>query len=91
MTPRLRSAPGRHASRRDLGSILPRLLLAVASVVLVLGAGEIAVRLLDVGPTVGVVYREIFRLSANPRLGFELRPAVSVGEIAINAGSSVRL
>ena len=62
VTPRLRSAPGHHASRRNLGSILPRLLLAVAGIALVLGAGEIAVRLLDVGPTVGVVYREIFRL-----------------------------
>jgi len=61
------------------------LLLAVSSVALVLGAGEIAVRLLDVGPTVGVVYREIFRLSPNSSLGFELRPAVSVGEITINA------
>lgn len=57
-----------------LRRLLPLLALAAGSVLVTLLAAEAAVRLLDLGPRFQVVYRELFQLSENPALRYELRP-----------------
>ena len=65
---------------------LPEILLAVASALLVLALGEIAVRWLDLGPSFHVVYRNVYRLSENAVLRYDLKPNSRDGDIRINSG-----
>ncbi len=62
-----------------------RLLCVSLGVSIALAVGEIAVRVLDVGPAVNVVYRENFRRSANPVLEYELAPGSRDGASVISS------
>jgi len=64
---------------------LPKLLALSVASVLALVAGEVIVRLLDVGPEIIPVYAENFRLSDNPELRYELVPGSQYLGGAINA------
>lgn len=55
------------------------LALALAATLLALFAAELSLRALGVGPRIGVVYAEMFQLSSNPRLRYELRPGAQDG------------
>jgi lysophospholipase L1-like esterase len=66
-------------------SILARAALAALGLLLALATAELAVRLLDIGPSFQVLHREIFRLSDDPVLGYELAPGARDGEAAINS------
>jgi hypothetical protein len=61
------------------------LALAVAAALLAAVAAEVLVRLLGVGPQVGLVYREWFEPSGNPRLRYALRPGAADGAHRISA------
>jgi lysophospholipase L1-like esterase len=83
--------PGR-APRASLESraLAPRKLLlraglAALALVGALGAAELAVRALDLGPSFQVLHRELFRLSADPELGYELAPLAPDGDEQINS------
>jgi lysophospholipase L1-like esterase len=57
--------------------VLAKKLVAVAlSVVFALAAAEVAVRALDLAPQVSVIEKGRYRLSRNPRLGYEPVPAL---------------
>ena len=64
---------------------LARLALACASTVVALGVGEVAVRVLGLGPEIHAVYRENYRLSADSKLGYELVPGSRDGAFRINS------
>jgi lysophospholipase L1-like esterase len=65
-------------------SSLPRLSLVVAGVVLGLLAAEALVRLLDVAPEVVRVEQGRFRLSSDPRIGYEPIPELELdGELGV--------
>ena len=64
---------------------MSRVLLLVLSFAACLAIAEIAVRTFDLGPTIRPVFRENFRLSANPGLGYELVPRSPDGEFHLNA------
>ncbi len=64
---------------------IPRLALAGTTLVAGLALLEVLVRLFDIGPTIMPVHREMFRLSDNPRLRYELLPGATSGVYAINA------
>jgi lysophospholipase L1-like esterase len=66
-------------------SILPRAGLGALGVGLALTCSEVAVRLLDLGPSFEVLHRELFRLSDDPALGYELQPGAPDGETTINS------
>jgi lysophospholipase L1-like esterase len=53
---------------------LQRPLLALGSLIVSLVLAEALVRVFELGPEINPVYRENFRLSENPRLGYELVP-----------------
>jgi lysophospholipase L1-like esterase len=55
------------------------------SVGLTLLLGEVLVRVFDIGPTFRVVYREVFQLSDNPVLEYELRPGARDGQQRLNS------
>jgi len=65
--------------------ILARTGVVLAGVALALGAAELVVRALDLGPSFQVLHRELFQLSANPVLGYELHPGASDGATTINS------
>ncbi len=65
--------------------LLARLGTVLAAIALVLALSEVAIRVLDLGPTFQVVHREVFQLSDNPVLGYELRPSDGDGGTAINS------
>jgi lysophospholipase L1-like esterase len=54
--------------------MLRRIALFVVSTLLALVAAEVLLRLLHAAPDVGVIHRGRFRLSANPKIGFEPVP-----------------
>jgi lysophospholipase L1-like esterase len=60
------------------------LALALASTLLALLAAEVAVRVAGIGPVFHVVLHDVFELSDNPVLGYELRAGASDGESSIN-------
>jgi hypothetical protein len=62
-----------------------RALLAFASLALCVAIGEVAVRAFDLGPTVQVVFQEVFQPSAHPGLAYELRPGARDGEDVISS------
>ena len=72
-----------------------RILLLCVSTGLGLAVAEFAVRVFNLGPEIRPVYRENFRLSENPSLGYELAPESPDGESRINShgfrGSEVGL
>jgi lysophospholipase L1-like esterase len=75
----------RSATRgRAATSLLARLLLVSISVVVALAIGEVAIRVLHLGPDLNVVYRQNFRLSTNPILQYELVPGSEDGRALIN-------
>lgn len=57
----------------------------LGAVLLALGGAELGVRLLGLGPSFQVLHRELFQLSANPVLGYELHPGAADGEATINS------
>jgi lysophospholipase L1-like esterase len=59
---------------RSSRSIVPSLLLGLASTLAVLGLAEVATRLARVGVGTVQINRGVVRSSADPKLGFELRP-----------------
>ncbi len=63
---------------------LSRLALLCASSLVALVLGEFAVRLLDLGPEIQVVFRESYQLSENPILRYELRPGSRSGPVQVN-------
>jgi lysophospholipase L1-like esterase len=63
---------------------MPRALVALAGSLLALASAELGVRWLDIGPGFQVVYREVYQLSDNPVLGYELRPGAPDGAGRIN-------
>ncbi len=63
----------------------PKIALLLVATVGSLALAEIIVRLLGIGPTFQVVYREIHQLSDNPVLKYELRPGAGVGVDTINS------
>ncbi len=65
--------------------VVAKLGLALAGVLAALLVAEGLVRLLDIGPTFQVVHREVFRLSEDPLLGYELRPLAPDGPSRINS------
>lgn len=70
-------------SRRSLPVDLA---LVVASSLVALLIAEACVRIFDFGPRIQVVYQEIFTLSDDPVLRYELRPGASDGVVSINHG-----
>ena len=64
--------------RADRGRLLPSVALLLAAVLLTLAALEAAFRLARVPVGTVQINRATVRRSANPRLGFELRPGASV-------------
>lgn len=62
-----------------------RVLAVLAGCLGALGLAELAVRLLDLEPQVEVVYREIYQLSENPVLEYELKPGAPDGPTRINS------
>ncbi len=68
-----------------LRSALLRSSLVLAGIVLALALAEGLVRAMDVGPTFQVVHREMFQLSSNPRLGYELRPLARDSDTTLNS------
>lgn len=66
-------------------SILSRSALAAFGLLLALACAEIAVRLLDLGPSFQVLHRELFQLSGDPALGYELVPGAPDGDTTINS------
>jgi lysophospholipase L1-like esterase len=62
-----------------------RWLLALAAVLLTLAVGEVAVRLLGLGPEISPIYQENFQLSENATLQYELVPGSKDGDFTINA------
>ncbi|MSR61622.1 MAG: hypothetical protein EXS08_04130 [Planctomycetes bacterium] len=78
------------ASRSRIGAVSAQRILArtgvvLAGVVLALVAAELLVRALELGPSFQVLHRELFQLSANPVLGYELHPGASDGATTINS------
>ena len=73
-------------SRMSTGSPLTgRIAIALASSVLALGLAEVVVRVAGIGPVFHVVLHDVFELSDNPVLGYELRAGAPDGDLAINA------
>lgn len=70
----------RRRRRLRLGASLAALALAAACV-----TGELLVRALDLGPSFQVLHRELFQLSANATLGYELRPLARDGKTRISS------
>jgi lysophospholipase L1-like esterase len=64
---------------------MPRALLAVAGSLLALCSAELGVRWFDIGPDFQVVYREVYQLSDDPVLGYELRAGAPDGPGRINS------
>jgi len=64
---------------------MSRVILLVLSFAACLVAAEIAVRAFDLGPTIRPVFRENFRLSDNPVLGYELTPNSPDGDFRLNS------
>jgi lysophospholipase L1-like esterase len=62
-----------------------RLLLLGVSTAFALALAELVVRVFDLGPRVEALASESYRLSGNPRLGYELAPHASDGEGEISA------
>ncbi len=71
--------------RRLGGRLIPEFALALVSIGVALLLGEVAVRALGLGPTFHVVYNEIFQLSDNPVLAYELRPGAVFAADVINS------
>jgi lysophospholipase L1-like esterase len=62
-----------------------KIVLALLSTAVALCLAEIAVRVAGIGPVFHVVLHEVFELSANPALGYELRAGATDGDLAINS------
>ncbi len=62
-----------------------RLVAIALGVLAALILAEVLVRVLDLGPQVGVVFKQVFQLSDNPVLRYELRPGASEGPVQINS------
>ena len=72
--------------RRGTGSPLTtRIVVAIASTLLALLLAEIVVRAAGIGPVFHVVLHEVFELSDDPVLGYELRAGAPDGDFSINA------
>ncbi len=65
-------------------SRMARFLLVVGSTLLTLAFCEVAVRALDLGPELAPVSAEIFRLSPNPVLKYDLQPGSHHGGVHVN-------
>lgn len=65
-------------------SRMARFLLVVGSTLLTLAFCEVAVRALDLGPELAPVSAEIFRLSQNPVLKYDLQPGSHHGGVHVN-------
>ncbi len=65
--------------------VLTRALAVVAGSLGALGLAEVGVRLLDIEPTFEVVFREVYQLSPNPILEYELKPGAPDGPTRINS------
>jgi hypothetical protein len=61
------------------------LVLSAGATLVALVLAEAALRLFGLGPQIGVVYRELFQLSKNPVLRYELRPGAADGAHTISA------
>jgi lysophospholipase L1-like esterase len=71
--------------REGTGSPLAaRIVVAIASTLLALFLAEIVVRVAGIGPVFHVVLHEVFELSDNPVLGYELRAGAPDGDFSIN-------
>jgi lysophospholipase L1-like esterase len=71
--------------RKATGSSLAaRILVALASTLLALFLAEVVVRAAGIGPVFHVVLHEVFELSDNPVLGYELRAGAPDGDFFIN-------
>jgi len=65
---------------------IERLGLVLASTLLALTAAEVAIRVLDIGPLLVAVHEHNYQLSANPLLGYELKPGSTDGDaVTVNA------
>lgn len=67
------------------GKILRGASLALAALLLALGLAELGVRALGLGPASQILHRELFQLSTDPLLGYELHPLAPDGPGRINA------
>jgi len=65
-------------------SLAARILVALASTLLALFLAEVVVRAAGIGPVFHVVLHEVFELSDNPVLGYELRAGAPDGDFSIN-------
>ena len=65
---------------------LARITLVLAGLLLGLVAGEIVVRLFDLGPRFQVVFSENYEISDNATLGYVLKPGSVKGLYRINSG-----
>lgn len=67
------------------GKILRGASLSFAALLVALGLAELAARTLGLGPASQILHRELFRLSEDPLLGYELQPGAPDGTGRINS------
>jgi hypothetical protein len=76
---------GSGSGREEAGSSLAaRIALALASTLLTLFLAEVVVRAAGIGPVFHVVLHDVFELSDDPVLGYELRAGAPDGDFSIN-------